>query len=471
MTLLQKIPSATPLLFKDDPSIESYSQDTMMQATPDAVLRARDIQEIKEVLEYCNAEKIPVTFCGSQTSMTGASVASEGLLISTEKLEKILDIGRLQGKAYATAQPGVIISDLKKTVAHEGWFYPPAPTSQDNARLGATVSTNATGEDSLQYGTTRKYVREIKVLLADGTEKIFSRKPEESFPDELNRAGYLLSSSNPLDYFIGGEGTLGFIYEVTVDLVPQPPEYFSALIPFPDLFSAIDFTISAVTGKKCHPRAIELIDHEALQYMKTHPAFPKNLATANTLIYCKQEYENEVDFSELEKILPPQAAQEMLIATTEKQKETMRLLRHHIPNSLNEHWRKFWSRGGGKVGSDWWVPVPKLKEMIHYVEQTGKALGLPFMIYAHVGMGHPHVNTLCKNGEEKCRALATLLKCCRKAVTLGGGVCGEHGIGKIHRDLLPIQCTSEAIEKMIQIKKEWDPHWILGRGNILANVG
>ena len=186
--ILKNLPISTPLIFKGNPEIERYSQDTMMQATPDAVLRARDTQEIREVLQYCNTEKIPVTFCGSQTSMTGASVTGEGLLVSTEKLEKILDVGQIRGKAYATAEPGVIISDLKRAAAHEGWFYPPAPTSQDNARLGATVSTNATGEDSLQYGTTRKYIREIKMWLADGTEKVFSRNSRKSLIlDSLQR--------------------------------------------------------------------------------------------------------------------------------------------------------------------------------------------------------------------------------------------------------------------------------------------
>ncbi|MDP2599589.1 MAG: FAD-binding oxidoreductase [Deltaproteobacteria bacterium] len=466
----ENMPVSAPLLLKGDPSIEHYSQDTMMQATPDAVLRARDVQEIKEVLQYCNAEKIPVTFCGSQTSMTGASVAGEGLLVSTEKLEKIHDIGTLYGCHYATAEPGIIISDLKKKAAEEGFFYPPSPTSQDNARLGATVSTNATGKDSLKYGTTRKYIREIKVLLADGSEKIFSRTPEEPIPDALNRAGYFTSSNNPLDWFIGGEGTLGFIYEVTVDLIPKPLHFFSGLAPFPDFFSAIDFVVSCVTEGKMSPRALELIDNEALSYMKTHPSFPQGLKEAHTLIYFKQEYKDEADFERVLSLWLPKLAEETLIATADKQQEEMRLWRHHIPSSLNEHWRKFWNRGGGKIGSDWWVPIKKLKEMMQYVQKTGKELGLPYMTYAHVGMGHPHVNYLCKNGEEKCRAEAVLLQCCRKAVTFGGGVCGEHGLGKLHRNLLPIQCTKNEIGRMQAIKKEFDPNWILGRGNMLEFI-
>lgn len=477
MTSLKELPSQSTLLWKEDPAIESYAQDTVMRGLPDAVLRARDIQEIQEALAFCHAHKIPVTFCGSQTSETGASVALGGLLISTENLEKVLDVGAKDGKAYAKAEPGITISNLKKAVALEGWFYPPAPTSQDDARLGATISTNATGEDSLQYGTTRKYIREIKVLLANGSQKIFSRKKGEIQHDELNRAGYFLESKNPIDFFIGGEGTLGFIYEATVDLVPEPPGFFAALAPFPDNKKAIDFVAQTMISGKFKPRAMELIDEGALLYMQTHPTFPKSLKEAKALIYFKQEYLDEMELNvllekwlaQIEKFSTPSLAAEVLLATTPKQKEEMRLWRHQIPLKLNETWRHFWNQGGGKVGTDWWVPVNKIQEMMTYVYQTAPELKIPFFAFGHIGQGHPHIDYLCKNAEEKKRAAAHQLQCSQRAVSLGGGVAGEHGIGKIYHHLLALQWPSEKIAQMARIKKEWDPNWILGRGNILVN--
>ncbi|MDO8493761.1 MAG: FAD-binding oxidoreductase [Deltaproteobacteria bacterium] len=453
-----------PLLHRDNPAIATYRNDTMMAGDPDAVLRARDLQDIEEALRFCRREKIPVTFCGSQTSMTGASVATEGLLITTDAFNRVLDVG----EGTCVTQPGVILSDLKKTVAAEGWFYPPAPTSQDDARVGATVSTNATGEDSLQYGTTRRYVREMKVLLADGSRKTFSRGTEKH-TDELNKAGYFLSSNNPLHYFIGGEGTLGFIYEITLDLIRPPGGFFSALAPFPSSQAVVDFTVNVLTQGKFHPRAMEMIDENALHYMKTHPTFPKNLREAKALLYFKQEYikESECD-SYLSEWFSAGLTEDTLVAFNEKQKEEIRLWRHHIPLKLNEEYQHYWKTGGGKVGSDWWVPIPRLREMIRFVYETGNALGIPFMVYAHLGQGHPHVNYLCKTPQEKAKAKQVLWQCCRKAVELGGGVTGEHGIGKLHHNLLPIQWNQERIEQMVRIKKEFDPDWILGRGNILT---
>lgn len=475
MSLWNPLAKALPLLRKGDAAIERYREDTMMRGSPEGVLRARDLKDVEEALRFCRRSKIPVTFCGSQTSMTGASVATEGLLVSTEKMERLLEIGTFEGKPCAKAEPGIILSDLKRKAAEAGFFYPPGPTSQDEARLGGTVATNAAGEDSLQYGTTRPYIREIKVLLANGEKKVFQRKAGEAVHDELGRGGYRLDARNPMELFIGSEGTLGFIYEITVDLVRTPADYFSALAPFPDTGSALRFTQMALREKGLRPRALEFVDTLALAYMRRHPGFPEGLENAQALIYFKQEYEETAGPDTLlnrwmgliVKHSTKELAEKTVVAFDEKRKNKMRHWRHHIPLAVNEEYRAYWAAGGGKVGSDWWVPLEKMETMTDHVYRTAAEARLPVMAYAHVGMGHPHVNTLCKTAEEKERGLKHLKLCCQKAVALGGGVAGEHGIGKLHRNLLPVQWSAAAIARMRRIKKEWDPEGILGRGNIL----
>lgn len=463
------------LLTRDDPSIESYAQDTMMRGVPDAVLKARDIADVQEAIRYCAGHKIPITFCGSQTSMTGASVAEGGLLVSTERMEQVLDIGKDAQGGYAVVQPGITVANLKKRVAQEGWFYPPAPTSQDQARIGGTVSTNAMGEDSYQYGSTRLYVNQIKVLLADGRQETLSRHAGDQYPDELNRAGYFPHSSNPLDHFIGGEGTLGFIYEVTVRLVKPPPGFFAALAPFESPMKAIQFIVQTASEKKLKARALEFIDHEALEFMKTHPDFPEALKKAKALVYFKQEYRSEAEQGELmmqwlealEVYSSELLLQDTVVATSDKQKEDIRLWRHHIPSQVNEQYRTYQAQGGGKVGSDWWVPLKNLEPMMTFVYETGAQLGVPVLAFAHLGRGHPHVNYLCKTAEEKKRAEEVLLASCKKAVAFGGGVAGEHGIGKLHRNLVPLQWNEAKRSWLKELKTRWDPQWIFGRGNIL----
>ena len=472
--ILKNIPPSFDVIFKDDDRIEHYREDTMMRGDPDVLLRARDEKEVKEALVFCNKGKVPVTFCASQTSMTGASVATEGLLISTEKLEGVVDIGIFREKPVAIIRPGMVVADAQSAIAEAGYFYPVAPTSRDECRIGANAATNATGEDSFKYGPMRSYIRRLKVILVDGAEKIFEREDCDVPSVVRNRAGYFTDWKNPIDLLIGSEGTLGFISEVMVGLLPRSPEFFSALAPFPSNEKALECLVDAIINKTQSLRTLEFIDSGAFEAMKTTDGFPNFPEETRALVYFKEEFTSEKDrddvlekwLSRVVKFVPQRFADSIIIAETQKQKEAFRLWRHRIPEWANEQGRKYWSCGGGKIGSDWWVPTNKILEMMAFFYREADQLGLPYMAYAHLGSGHPHTNFLSKTAEEKMRAEEILLRCCRKAVDLGGGVAGEHGLGKIHTNLLPIQHPGEVIEKMRSWKREYDPNWILGRGNI-----
>lgn len=474
MDLIKNMSESFDLIFKDDERIEHYREDTMMRGDPDAVLRARDEKEIKEALIFCNKNKIPVTFCASQTSMTGASVATEGLLISTEKLEGVADVSEHHGKTTATIRPGTVVADAQRTIDEAGFFYPVAPTSRDECRIGANVSTNATGEDSFKYGPIRCYVERIRVFLADGSEKIFERLPDEIPSDAHNRAGYFTDWKNPLDLFIGSEGTLGFIAEVTVRLLPKSPEFFSALIPFPSNLKALECLVDLVKNRTPSIRTLEYIDNGSLGAMKTAEGVPQFPEATRALLYFKEEYQKDKEasldklYKKITTFVPQMFADSIIIADTPKQKENFRLWRHRIPEWANEEGRKYWDVNGGKVGSDWWVPVVRLLEMMDFFYKEAQTLGLPYIAYAHLGRGHPHTNIFAKTPKEWKFAEEILVRCCKKAVDLGGGVAGEHGIGKIHTNLMPIQHQAKIIEKMKGWKKIYDPNWILGRGNLFS---
>jgi len=472
--IFNQMQGSPDLIFKDDERIETYREDTMMRGDPDAVLRARDEKEVREALVFCNKNKVPATFSASQTSMTGSSVAKEGLLISTEKLEGVTDIGAHHGMMLATIRPGTVVADAQKVIDEAGFFYPVAPTSRDECRVGANVSTNATGEDSLKYGPLRRYIESIRVFLADGTEKLFERLPNETPSDAHNRAGYFTDWKNPIDLFIGSEGTLGFISEVTVRLLQKSPEFFSALIPFPTNFKALECLVDLVKKRTPALRTLEYIDRGALDAMKTAEGVPQFPESTNALLYFKEEYKTEKDkeealarlYKNITSFIPQMFANSIIVALTPKQKEEFRLWRHRIPEWANEEGRKYWSVGGGKIGSDWWVPIDLLLEMMDFFYKEAGALGLPYIAYAHLGRGHPHTNFFAKTIEEWQRSEEVLIRCCKKAVELGGGVAGEHGIGKIHTNLMPIQHPAKIIEKMKGWKKIYDPNWILGRGNL-----
>ena len=471
----EKMSGHDRLILSNDDRMESYREDTMVRGEPDAVLIARDDRELIDALTFCNANSIPITICGSQTSMTGASIANEGLLVSTEKLEGVEDIYSEGNDQIVVAKSGTIIADLQSAVENEGFFYPVAPTSRDECRIGANIATNATGEDSYKYGPVRNYVRRMEIVLPNGTKKILEREAGEIPSPDLNRAGYFLDWKNPMDLIIGSEGTLCFVSRVWLSLLKGVPQFFSALIPFESNREALKFVTEITLRREdLNPRTLELIDSGALAHMKTAKGFPTPPEGVNAYLYIKQEYNNESEMNVwLEKwyeaamvATNERLSEGILIATTKKEQEDFRLWRHRIPESANEVGRKYWPAGGGKIGSDWWVPVSKLIEMMEYFYKVSDATGLSYMGYAHIGDGHPHTNLLSTNPEEKLKALGALESCCRKAVELGGGVAGEHGLGKLHADQLPLQYNSDIIEKMKNWKKEYDPNWILGRGNI-----
>ena len=463
-----------------DAPYESYCSDPVLKGSPEMIFRANNVQEVRDILLYCNREKLPVTFCGSQTSLTGSSVAENGLLMSTEKMDRILDISDKGKRPTATVEPGILLADFQDRLMREfGLFYPPDPTSRKEARLGGTVATNATGEDSFLYGSTRCHVRALKMLFPDGSEKHFERSDGFRAPLEKNRAGYFLHG-DPLDWFIGSEGTLGFITEITVDLEKNPPGYFSLIVFFPSLASALTFVAQARRNSCVSPRCLELLDHRCLDIIRNHPASFSIPPEADTAIYLKQNFFNDSEkhsylsswLEQIKTILRESDSIHLLddtvMAEDESKKDVLRDLRHFVPASINEKANVLRRNGGGKIGTDWWVPSDFIQKALDLALAESRASGIPCYLFGHIGNGHPHLEYLVSSNKEKEVVEQIILKQCNRAVSWGGGVAGEHGLGKIKKHLLPIQHSANIIRRMTKIKQQFDPHWVLGRNNIFA---
>lgn len=462
-------------LFRGDERISPFSGDVVLHGEPDAVIRSRDGQETSEVLAYCHAHCIPVTFSGGRSGLTGAAATGEGVLIATEQRAKILDIGRLpSGQGYAVTEPGIRLGELKEAALREGYFYPPDPTSYQEACLGGSVATNATGEDTLLYGPTRKYIRGIKVIKADGMPLELIRPEDDRPPESKGTAGYIRYDP-AIDLLIGSEGTLGYFSEITVDLLPNPADWWSAIAFFPDLHAALEFVQGAVHSDRVTPRALEFMDKGSLSILKTVSEIPEIPHKAQTAIYWKQEFQSENQREQgiqdwlgllndvLSKTKAPQLSEVVWVAQTPAERQRFRAWRHHIPSKINEQVSTYHAAGGGKVASDWWVPLKKIQKALPEALRESEEAGIEAIAFGHIGNGHPHINYMVKNSEDFKMAKELIRRQCRRAVKWGGGVAGEHGLGKVYRDLLCIQHPPSVIEKMIQTKREWDPHWILGR--------
>ncbi len=462
---LRQLPAHGEVLYKGDERIAPYRGDVAIQRDPDAVIRARDVQEVQEVLAFCHAGKIPVTFAGGFTGLTGAATAEEGLLIATEQCERILDIQKgEEGRGAAIVQPGIFLGDLKEQVVGENLFYPPDPTSFREARLGGTVATNAKGEDAVLYGDTRRYILGLKIIQADGTLL------------DLNRP----QDDEAIDLLVSSEGTLGYLAEVTVQLLPLPPEHWAGIAFFPSLESAIRFGLESLHSKKIAPRALELLDRASLAIWSDHSDIPEIPESAMAAIYWKQEFKKGADekatldawIQLLEKTLSsvsrPELAEATWFARTDAEKNRFRRWRHLIPEKINERLQAYRAAGGGKVASDWRVPLDKIERAIHQAITEADEAGLEIITFGHLGEGHPHLHLIAHNQSEYEKARKFLRRQCERAVKWNGVVAGEHGFGKLFRDFLLIQYTAKEIERMRGVKRRFDPHWILGRGTLFT---
>src|SRR3990167_6229956 len=365
----------------------------------EALVRPKTKEEVVEIVKEANFKKIPITTIGNRSSLTGSAAAEGGWILDTSQMIKIIEINK--ERKFALAEPGIMLSDFKKTILDEGLFYAPDPTSEKECFFGGSIATNASGSRTFKYGSTRKYVRALEVVLASG-EILNVRRPEI----EKNTFGYL-PFQNMTDIFTGSEGTLGVITKIEVQLLEKPENFFGVMAFFKTLSECLDFVINVRKEVSRQlptitPRAVELFDHHGLNIIRPDSTFkiPEGVQAA---IFFEQEYRTEefesilnnwLSFLEKNKAI----VDDTIIADQPKQQEELRILRHKVPSYLFEEGGKFVKDGGGKVSTDWSVPINRIHEIMDYAKKLGdEAKTIEPVIYAHIGNGHPHYNFIAKN--------------------------------------------------------------------------
>jgi len=458
----------------DDAVLEAYGHDAITTGKAAALARPRSIGEAAEILAWCDRHGVGITFCGSRTSLTGSSVAHGGLLMSTEHFPaqwRVYPDPDMPGRWLVDAGPAIILGDLQDQLAAQGYFYPPDPTSRRDVMLGATVATNASGEDSYKYGATRRWVRGLSYLRADGRQIHAKRAPHATGNGVKNACGYPFRD-NDVDLLIGSEGTLGLITGLTLEVLPAVPRYFALLYFLPSEADALD-QVAVLAGADRDLRCLEYMDAAAVAILAERGVHVP--AGAGAALYIKQEYgeggEDRAmaawcDYLEscLSGLNCSSFMEHVHFAGDDHGREELRRWRHHIPATINERAARFRSVGGGKVGTDWYVPVARLKEMFAAIRRDQG--DMTWVIFGHIGNGHPHVNMIAHDEAEYRRARQLLLEHSTRATAWGGGVSGEHGLGKLKTHLLAVQYGTEEIAAMRALKQRMDPNGTLCPGNI-----
>ena len=472
----------TMIIKKEKEEILSYLEDAsnFSQGRAEVLFIPENEEELREIILDCADKKMPLTISGAGTGTVGGRIPSSdigGGILSLEKLSQIKEIDEKEKKAVLGA--GVVVDEFLKLLEKKTLFYPPFPTER-TAFIGGNVATNASGEYSLHFGATRRYVKRIKVFLSTGEEwnlergkfkantegviEIGGKKihiPGYTSPPIKNSAGYYSSPGMGLiDIFIGSEGTLGVITEVEVKLIPALPPRFIAVAFFREKKS-LEVVGEIKKRKDVSPLSLEYFDRESLHFLKKD--FPSIPATSIEALYIEDSEENLEKWAKLFNEFSPV---DTWISMDEVTYRKLIDLRHRLPENVNEYFKKL---GSHKIALDIAGPEDKFPTLFNYYEEIREKYSLEGVLFEHIGENHLHFNLFPSNLKpEEIENIYT--EAVKFGISLGGTVSAEHGIGKTKHKYLTLMYGEEGIQEMVRVKKEIDPKCILGLDNIFPHT-
>jgi D-lactate dehydrogenase (cytochrome) len=503
-----------PIVESRDRITESYAayltdESRYGPSSCDRIVFARSEREVADALLDAASRGGEVTVSGARTGIVAGAVPMRGALLSLVEMKRILGVRRLpDNRSTACAEPGVSIAELNAFLAAGPMSYLPDPT-EDTAHLGASVATNASGARSFRYGATRPHVRRVRVVLACGEVLDIERgacaeedgrfeiatlggpvitvpAPRYRMPRIKNAAGYYSAPCMDLvDLFIGSEGTLGVITEVEVILAPRPAAVLSALAFFASDDDAVAFVRRArgdspegPPPKGVAPIALEFYDSRSIDFLRARKkeqgdssSIPELPADAGAAVHFEQDFAEE----DLGNVYD--AWESVLSAHGSSMERTwggmddtdlarLKALRHCLPEEVNGAVARAKAVHPEihKVGTDIAVPPEALEGMLRLYRESLQNTGLEYVVFGHIGDSHLHLNIIPRTAEELRAAKALALRFAEHAVSVGGTVSGEHGIGKLKHDFLRIQYGEDGLRQMVAVKKALDPWGILNRG-------
>ncbi|MFC1599245.1 FAD-binding oxidoreductase [Candidatus Omnitrophota bacterium] len=477
---------------KKKEQFQNYLEDTSnIEGAASVLFIPESEKEVVKVLRDASKRKLPLTLSAGGTGTTGGRVSQKGGVLSLEQLNKIIDID--SERKIVTAQAGVTLDDLEKELNKLNLSFRPSPT-EPLAFLGGAIATCASGMRSFMYSSIRNYIKSLKVALTDGgvleikRGEIFSsgrrfnfhkakRKfdfilPTYTIPDIKSSAGYFIKDNMDLiDLFIGQEGTLGCILEAEVSVQGLALDYFDCLVFFDKDADALDF-VEKLKGMRKYdshsPCAIEFFDKNSLEFLREEYA---HLPSAHCAVYLEQEIElpqqqdSILDYwcALIEK--HHSSIDKCWFAEDYKSRQKLNEFRHSLPQKINEHLRRYKQQ---KVATDIAVPDEHFRKMYAFYEEKAQDSGIAYLNFGHIGQNHLHFNFLPKSNEESFRAKGYILEFIHEALSLGGTVSAEHGIGKIKKPYLEIMYGKKHLQEMACLKRVFDGACILGLDNIFS---
>uniref|UniRef100_UPI003341E283 FAD-binding oxidoreductase n=1 Tax=Castellaniella defragrans TaxID=75697 RepID=UPI003341E283 len=416
---------------------------------PEAVVFARTIEDVAWAARHCHAHHVPLIPYGVGSSLEGHLLAVQGgISLDLSGMNRILDIHAED--FTATVQAGVTRKQLNEALRDTGLFFPIDPGA--DASLGGMSATRASGTNAVRYGTMRENVMSLKVVTADG------RVIETANRARKSSAGYDLTR-----LFVGSEGTLGIIVEVTVRLYPQPEAVSAAICNFPDLDSAVRSVIEVIQLGVPVAR-VEFMDAGAVRATNQY----SHLDLRETPLLLFEFHGSPASVREqavqVQEVARANGGMDFEWAQQPEDRNRLWTARH------NAYFAGLQLRPGCRSSTtDVCVPISRLAECVGQTAAELDQASFPYTIVGHVGDGNFHVLMLLdpESPAEWAESEQLNHRLAERAIAMQGTCTGEHGVGLHKQRFMRAEHGQDALDVMAALKAALDPHDILNPGKVL----
>ncbi len=429
-------------------AVEKYRHDWTRDptaGTPRAVVRAESAEHVQVTLRWATAHGIPVVPRGAGSGLAGgASARDDGIVLCTERMRAIeID----PASRVAVVEPGALNVEVKRAAAAHGLWYPPDPSSFEICSIGGNIATNAGGLCCVKYGVTTDYVLGLDVMLADGTLLQLGGSRVKDV------AGLSLTK-----LFVGSEGTLGIVTRAILRLVPAQPPRSTLVALFPTSRAAAEAVVAM--GRTIRPCLVELMDGRAINVVEDFLAMGLD-RSAGALVLVQSDAPGEARESEMEiveSVCRAAGSSECYLTDDPEEGESFLIARRSFFPATE--------RLGSLLIEDVGVPVPLLPDLLDGIAQIATRHRTDIPVVAHAGDGNTHPNLIFDGADPAARerAEAAFEEIMALAISLGGTITGEHGVGRAKRGSLEAQLGPEVMEVTRRIKAALDPAGILNPG-------
>ena len=416
---------------------------------PDAVVFAQSTDEVAWVAKQCSTHKVPLIPYGAGSSLEGHLLAIQGgISLDLSGMNHVVAVN--PEDFTATVQAGVTRKQLNQEIRDTGLFFPIDPGA--DASLGGMAATRASGTNAVRYGTMRENVMSLKVVTADGRIINTANRARKS------SAGYDLTR-----LFVGSEGTLGIITEVTVRLYPQPEAISAAICNFPELESAVTSVIQVIQMGVPAAR-VEFMDTWAVKATNAY----SHLSLKESPLLLFEFHGSAASVKEqaelVQEIARENGGMDFQWADTPEERSRLWTARH------NAYFAGLQLRPGCRSSTtDVCVPISQLAQCVSQTAQELDQASFPYTIVGHVGDGNFHVLMLLDpdNPKEWEESEALNRRLVQRAMDMQGTCTGEHGVGLHKMEFMLAEHGSDALDVMASLKQALDPNNILNPGKIL----